>query len=222
MKFITSLVFNSLWRFNRVFQKEVIKMARVGYARVSSNEQSLNRQLKALESCSKVFQEKVSGKDIKREVLASMLDFLRSGDIVVVCELDRLGRNSRDLTTIIETIRNKGATLEILSFPSFNGIQDINMRELLNNLILEIYKYQAESERTRIRERQLQGINLAKKQGKYHGRKPKFSSFDDPNLQHAIELYESGNYTMKAVSTMTQIPVATFSRYYKLFCSQKK
>lgn len=197
-----------------------IIMARIGYARVSSYGQSLERQLKGLESCSKVFQEKISGKGLERASLLSMLDFLREGDIVVVTELDRLGRNNRDLTYVIETIRTKGATLEILSFPSFNQIEDTNMRALLNNLILEIYKYQAESERKRIRDRQEQGIKLAKTQGKYKGRKPKFQDFDDPNLNHAINLYKTGKHTMKAISQMTGIPVSTFSRYYKKYCEQ--
>ncbi|NKC68046.1 recombinase family protein [Vagococcus fluvialis] len=197
-------------------------MARIGYARVSSAGQSLERQLKALESCSKVFQEKVSGKGLERAKLASMLHFLRSGDIVVVAELDRLGRNNKDLTSIMETIRSKGATLEILSFPSFNGIEDINLRELLNGIMLELFKYQAESERKRIKERQAQGIQLAKEQGKYTGRKPKYCDFNDPNLKHAIELYESGEYTMKTVSNMTRIPLSTFSRYYKKFQETKK
>lgn len=196
-------------------------MARIGYARVSSDGQSLERQIKALESCSKVYKEKVSGKGLDRSELASMLGYLRSEDIVVVAELDRLGRNSQELTTIIETIRKKGATLEILSFPSFSGIEDRSMRELLNNLILEIYKYQAESERNRIKERQAQGIKLAKQQGKYAGRKPKYSSFEDPNLKHAIELYESGVHTMKSVSYMTGIHVSSFSRYYKKYKEQK-
>ncbi|MGL5686291.1 MAG: recombinase family protein, partial [Vagococcus fluvialis] len=85
-------------------------MARIGYARVSSQSQSLERQLKALESCSKVFQEKASGKGLNRVALAEMLEYLRSGDIVVITELDRLGRNNKDLTTIMETINSKGAT----------------------------------------------------------------------------------------------------------------
>lgn len=192
-------------------------MARIGYARVSSQGQSLERQLKALESCSKVFQEKASGKGLNRVALAEMLEYLRNGDIVVITELDRLGRNNKDLTTIMETISSKGATLEITSLPSFIGIEDPNLRSLLNNLILEIYKYQAENERMKIKERQAQGIALAKQQGKYKGRKKKFSNFNDPNIKHAIELYETGNYTMKEISNMTKISISTFSRYYKEF-----
>jgi DNA invertase Pin-like site-specific DNA recombinase len=176
-------------------------VARIGYARVSSSEQSLERQLKALESCSKVFQEKVSGKSLKRSELASMVDYLRDQDVVVITELDRLGRNNKELTEVMETIRKKGATLEILSFPTFSGIEDTNLRELLTNLILEIYKYQAESERTRIKERQRQGIQLAKEQGRYKGRQPTFSRLDDPTLCHAVGLYNSGQYNERSQQT---------------------
>lgn len=95
------------------------------------------------------------------------------------------------------------------------------MRTLLNSLMLEIYKYQAESERTKIKERQAQGIALAKKQGKYKGRKKKFKNFDDPNLKHAIELYETEQYTMKEVCNMTKISISTFSRYYKKYKTEK-
>ncbi|MDK6296265.1 recombinase family protein, partial [Gardnerella swidsinskii] len=72
----------------------------------------------------------------------------------------------------MNTIQNKGATLDVLNLPSMTGIADPNLRQLMTNLIIELYKYQAESERKRIIERQQQGITLAKRQGKYHGRKP--------------------------------------------------
>ena len=93
----------------------------------------------------------------------------------------RLGRNNQDLTQILNTIQNKGATLDVLNLPSMTGIADPNLRQLMTNLIIELYKYQAESER------QQQGIALAKQQGKYHGRKPQYTQ-DDPRLQHAFKL----------------------------------
>ena len=98
-----------------------------------------------------------------------MLDYLREGDIVIVTELDRLGRNNKDLTEIMNAIQQKGATLEVLNLPSMNGIEDENLRRLINNLVVELYKYQAESERKRIKERQAQGIELAKKKGRFTG-----------------------------------------------------
>jgi DNA invertase Pin-like site-specific DNA recombinase len=137
-------------------------MAKIGYARVSSKEQNLDRQLQALESVSKVFSDKVSGATTERPQLQAMLDYIREGDIVVVAELDRLGRNNKDLTEIMNIIQQKGATLEVLNLPSMNGIEDDNLRRLINNLVIELYKYQAESERKRIKERQAQGIALAK------------------------------------------------------------
>lgn len=137
-------------------------MVRIGYARVSSKEQNLDRQLKALDNVSKVFSDKVSGQSTERPQLQAMLDYIREGDIVTVTELDRLGRNNKDLTIIMNAIQQKGATLEVLNLPSMNGIEDENLRRLINNLVIEIYKYQAEAERRKIKERQQQGIKIAK------------------------------------------------------------
>ena len=72
-------------------------MSKIGYARVSSKEQNLDRQLEALQSVSKVFSDKASGQSTERPQLQAMLDYLREGDIVIVTELDRLGRNNKDL-----------------------------------------------------------------------------------------------------------------------------
>lgn len=71
-------------------------MAKIGYARVSSKEQNLERQIQTLEGVSKVFSDKISGQSTERPQLKAMLDYLREGDIVIVTELDRLGRNSKD------------------------------------------------------------------------------------------------------------------------------
>src|SRR5574341_1186063 len=109
-------------------------MSKIGYARVSSKEQNLDRQLEALQSVSKVFSDKASGQSTERPQLQAMLDYLREGDIVIVTELDRLGRNNKDLTEIMNAIQQKGATLEVLNLPSMNGIEDENLRQLINNL----------------------------------------------------------------------------------------
>ncbi|EQC53179.1 transposon Tn552 DNA-invertase BinR, partial [Lactococcus lactis subsp. lactis bv. diacetylactis str. TIFN2] len=150
-------------------------MAKIGYARVSSKEQNLDRQLEALQDVSKVFSDKASGQSTERPQLQAMLTYLREGDIVVVTELDRLGRNNKELTELMNQIQQKGATLEVLNLPSMTGIEDDNLRRLINNLMLELYKYQAESERKRIRERQAQGIAIAKQRGRFKGRKKKYS-----------------------------------------------
>ena len=190
-------------------------MAKIGYARVSSKEQHLDRQLAALKDVDKLFTDKLSGANSNRPELQKMLAYIREGDIVLVTELDRLGRNNQDLTKIMNTIQNKGATLDVLNLPSMTGIADPNLRQLMTNLIIELYKYQAESERKRIIERQQQGIALAKQQGKYHGRKPQYVK-DDPRLQHAFKLYQAGMSDVD-VARNTGIKRTTFIRYRKKF-----
>ena len=196
-------------------------MTKVGYARVSSKEQNLDRQLEALQSVSKVFSDKASGQSTERPQLQAMLDYLREGDIVIVTELDRLGRNNKDLTEIMNAIQQKGATLEVLNLPSMNGIEDENLRRLINNLVVELYKYQAESERKRIKERQAQGIELAKKKGRFTGRKSTFQK-DDPLLQRAFNLYQSKEYTLKEIEHHTKIPVSTLKRYLTKYGIKRK
>lgn len=187
-------------------------MNKIGYARVSSLEQNIDRQIQVLErQTTKIFTDKESGTSRKRQGLKELLDYIRTDDIVVVTELDRLSRNNDHLTEIMGIIQSKGATLEVLNFPSLLGIKDDNLRKLLNNLILEIIKYQAQAERDRIRERQRQGIELAKKKGRYKGRKPLFRR-DDKKLIHAFDLYLGGK-TDKEVEEMTGINRVTFRRY---------
>ena len=104
-----------------------------------------------------------------------MLDYIREGDIVVVTELKRLGRNNKELTETMYLIQSKNATLEVLNLPVLTGIEDDNLRRLLNNLIIELYKYQAEEERQSILTTQRQGIELAKKRGVYQGKQLEYS-----------------------------------------------
>ena len=196
-------------------------MSKIGYARVSSKEQNLDRQLEALQSVSKVFSDKASGQSTERPQLQAMLNYLREGDIVIVTELDRLGRNNKDLTEIMNAIQQKGATLEVLNLPSMIGIEDENLRRLINNLVVELYKYQAESERKRIKERQAQGIELAKKKGRFTGRKSTFQK-DDPLLQRAFNLYQSKEYTLKEIEHHTKIPVSTLKRYLTKYGIKRK
>lgn len=192
-------------------------MAKIGYARVSSTEQNLARQEELLKKAgaTKIFKEKQSGAEIQnREKLMEMLDYIREEDIVIVAELDRLGRNAKDLDYIINTIQNKGASLQILNLPT-TQTQDPNLNRLLNNLILELYKYIAETERQKIRERQKQGIALAKKQGKYTGRKKKYNK-NSPQLVQAFKLLNQG-YSIRKASESTGMNYQTLRNYIKLY-----
>ncbi|RND59293.1 putative invertase [Lacticaseibacillus paracasei] len=147
-------------------------MSKIGYARVSTRDQNLARQIEQLHDAgvNKIFQEKLSGKNADRPQLKAMLDYIRDDDEVVVLSLDRLGRNSHDLTDIIETIRHRGAQLNVLNLPSFASIEDPNLRNLITTIIVELYKYIAQEERETIKIRQQQGIEIAKRQGKYKGK----------------------------------------------------
>ncbi|ENZ5590756.1 recombinase family protein, partial [Enterococcus hirae] len=168
-------------------------------------------QLELLSKCDKIFTDKASGKDTNREGFQEMMKFIREGDIVVVTELKRLGRNNKELTETMNLIQLKKATLEVLNLPALTGIMDDNLRRLLNNLIIELYKYQAEEERKYIRETQKQGIALAKAKGKYKGGKPKYRE-NDPRLQLAFKLFLDG-CTDKEVEQQTGINRRTFRRY---------
>ncbi|EFU72902.1 resolvase, N-terminal domain protein [Enterococcus italicus DSM 15952] len=79
-------------------------MTKIGYVRVSSKEQNLDRQLQALQGVSKVFSDKLSGQSVEGPQLQAMLNYIREGDIVMVTELDRLSRNNHDLTKIMNSI----------------------------------------------------------------------------------------------------------------------
>ena len=186
---------------------------KVGYARVSSKDQKLERQFEIFKSecVEKVFSEKMQGDNPERPALNEMLNFIREGDIVVVTELDRLARDNDLLTDIMSEIHKKGATLDVLNLPTLKGIEDDNLRRLINNLIIEIYKYQAEAERLKIKERQAQGIEIAKREGRYKGGKLKYS-FNEPKLQYAFKLYREGE-TENRLEEITGINRRTFRRY---------
>ena len=112
---------------------------KIGYARVSTVDQNLVRQIVRLkeEQVDLIYKEKLSGKDMERPQLKRLLKRLTSEDEVYVVSLDRLGRNSDDITRIINQITIKGAFLNVLDLPTFEGIKDHNLKRLLTNLILE-------------------------------------------------------------------------------------
>ena len=144
-----------------------------GYARVSSKDQNLARQIEALTNagCKRIFQEKQSGKNIQdRPELNKLLGIIHEEDIVVVLSLDRLSRNSADIKILLSQIECKGATFDILDLPSFAGVEDLNLRRLLNNLVIDLMSYTAEHELAKIRERQAEGIKLAKDRGAFIGK----------------------------------------------------
>ena len=134
---------------------------RVGYIRVSSVEQNTDRQLEGQE-LDKVFTDRASGKDTKRPQLQAALDYLREGDELVVHSMDRLARNLDDLRRIVLDLTKKGVHVRFVKENlTFSG-EDSPM----SNLLLSLLGAVAEFERSMIRERQREGIALAKKKGR--------------------------------------------------------
>jgi DNA invertase Pin-like site-specific DNA recombinase len=140
---------------------------RLGYIRVSSFDQNPERQLEQV-PLDRVFTDQASGKDVYRPQLAALLDFVRDGDTVVVHSMDRLARNLDDLRRLVKTLTGKGIQIEFVrEHLTFTG-EDSPMAHLL----LSVMGAFAEFERALMRERQQEGIALAKKRGVYKGRKP--------------------------------------------------
>jgi len=139
---------------------------RIGYIRVSSYEQNPDRQLEDV-STDKVFIDKASGKDVHRPRLEELLSFVREGDTVVVHSMDRLARNLDDLRRLVQNLTQRGIRIEFVKeHLAFTG-EDSPMA----NLMLSVMGAFAEFERALIRERQREGIALAKQRGAYRGRK---------------------------------------------------
>ena len=155
-----------------------IKGVRCGYKRVSSVDQNTARQLEGVQ-VDKMFVDHCSGKDTDRPNLKLCLEFLRAGDTLVVHSMDRLARNLSDLLKLVEDLTKRGIVVEFVKeHLSFTG-DDTPMSRML----LAIMGAVAEFERAMIRERQAEGIALAKKDGKYAGRKRKLSPVQADELR---------------------------------------
>lgn len=139
---------------------------RIGYIRVSSLGQNTDRQLEGVQ-VDRIFTDKVSGKDTNRPKLQEMLEFVRDGDTVVVHSMDRLARNLDDLRRIVQLLTKNGVAVEFIHEHLIFTGDDTPMA----NLLLSVMGAFAEFERALIRERQLEGIALAKQRGAYRGRK---------------------------------------------------
>jgi DNA invertase Pin-like site-specific DNA recombinase len=141
-------------------------MTLIGYARVSTADQSAVAQVKQLKAagCSVIRQEKVSGKSRDgRSELSTVLDFIRAGDAMVVAKLDRLGRSTRDVLNVVYELEQKGAHLRVLE-------PEITTKGPMGKMVLTVLGMVAEMEVGFIRDRQRAGIEAAKVRGLYKGR----------------------------------------------------
>jgi len=139
----------------------------VGYARVSTEEQNEARQIKALQEqgAEKIFTDKRSGKNIDRKALKEMLDYVREGDTVITESISRIARSTRDLLSIIDLLNHKKV--------NFISIKErIDTTTPQGKFMLTVFAAMAELERENILQRQKEGIEIAKEQGKYKGKPP--------------------------------------------------
>ena len=158
-----------------------MKGKRVGYVRVSSLDQKTVRQLEGIR-LDRVFTDKASGKDTKRPQLEAMLEFVREGDAVIVHSMDRLARNLDDLRRLVMGLTKRNIRVEFVNESlTFTG-EDSPMATLLLNVMGSF----AQFERELIKERQREGIAIAKKNGVYKGRKPSLSPEQAAELRKRV------------------------------------
>lgn len=159
---------------------------RIGYVRVSTVEQNADRQLDGV-PLDRTFIDRASGRDANRPELQALFKFARDGDTVVVHSMDRLARNLDDLRRIVQELNGRGVKIEFIKEQlSFSG-EDSPMATLL----LSVMGAFAEFERALIRERQREGVALAKERGAYKGRRPTLSEEDRAEVRRRAASGES-------------------------------
>ncbi len=158
---------------------------RIGYVRVSSVDQNDARQLDGVE-LDKTFTDKASGKDTNRPQLTTMLEFVREGDHIYVHSMDRLSRSLRDLQDVVEKLTAKGISVtfvkENLTFDPPASGADAH-KTAYSTLMLQLLGAVSQFERALIKERQREGIAIAKIKKKYKGRKPVLEAVDISKLK---------------------------------------
>lgn len=192
-----------------------------GYARVSTKEQNLDRQILALREQGieerNIIVDKESGKDLERKGYQALINtMLRRGDTLIIKSLDRLSRNKCDIKKELERFKENGIRLKVIDLPTtmidFPDGQEWVM-EMVNNILIEVLGTIAEQERNSIKQRQAEGIAAAKEKGAELGR-PKAQKPE--NWDSVIAEMEAGNITATKAMEMLNMKRTTF---YKLLNS---
>lgn len=182
-------------------------MARIAYIRVSTEEQNTARQRELFKDLKidKYYEEKVSGKNIKdRPELIKMMDYVREGDVVIVESISRFGRSLQDLLTLIEQLNQKGVQFKSLK----EG--DIDTTTPTGKLIFSIFSSLAEFERETIKQRQAEGIAIAKANGKYKGRAK--ISYDYNDFVSLYNRWQDGEIQKKYMCKKLNMSLPTLNR----------
>ncbi|RVP06945.1 recombinase family protein [Sinorhizobium meliloti] len=180
-------------------------MALIGYARVSTRDQTVAAQLDALRKveCARIFEETASGANRDRPQLAAALDYMREGDTLVVWKLDRLARSLKQLIETVETLEDRG-----IGFRSLTEAIDTTMAS--GRLVFQIFGALAEFERGVIRERTRAGLDAARSRGRKGGRPPKLKPAD---LKAAKALLADPEINVEDVARRLGVSPATLYRH---------
>jgi DNA invertase Pin-like site-specific DNA recombinase len=180
---------------------------KIGYARVSTQEQNLDRQLDTLREagCDKIYQEKITGTKKDRPELDKMLEVLRSGDTIIVSDLTRLSRSTKDLFNLVEQIESKGAYIKSLKESWLDTTTP--QGKLMFTFMAGISQF----ERDIISQRTQEGLASARARGRSGGRPAK----DKSNIDTALKMYDSKLHTVAKISAITEVSRATLYRYIR-------
>ncbi|MFC5833136.1 recombinase family protein [Nonomuraea insulae] len=183
----------------------VLTGALVGYARVSTRDQRLDRQTRALEAagCIRIFADKLSGKNTNREELTKALDYLRPGDTLVVPSLDRLARSLADLITIVADLRRRG-----VGFRSLKEALDTTTPG--GRLVFHVFAALAEFIRELIVEGTHEGLAAAKARGVRLGRPP---AMTPEQVRHARALLTQPDATVSSIARLLNVSRSTIYKY---------
>jgi len=203
-------------------------MCTFGYIRVSSTDQNEDRQLVAMERLgipkSKLFIDKQSGKDFDRPKYKKLLRRLRSGDLLYVMSIDRLGRNYEEIQNQWRIItKEMGVDIVVLDMPLLDTrLHKDLMGTFIADLVLQILSFVAQSERESIKKRQAQGIAAAKAKGVRFGRPVKEAP---DNFSEIIKQWESGDLSLENLLNQNKMSKTTFYRRlreYRLLYKKRK
>ena len=180
---------------------------KIGYARVSTQDQSLDVQIDALKKagCEQIFSEKITGTKTERTKLNEALSHLRSGDILVVTKLDRLGRTTKGLVDLMDGFKKNNIKLKILD-------GDFATETPMGEMLLTMMSGFAQLERDLIADRTRKGLESARARGRVGGRPSKINS---KKLVRIQRLYDSKQYTMSEIAEMEQVNKRTIYRHLK-------
>lgn len=179
---------------------------RYGYARVSTQQQDLSRQLDMLKQrhCNEILTEKISGTKADRPELFRLKDKVRYGDTIIIESFSRLGRSTKDLIELVEYFENKGVKLISLK-------ENFDTNTPQGKLMLTVFQAFSQFERDLIAQRTKEGLESARARGRNGGR-PKVK---DKSIEKALKLYDSKEYSISEIVGMTGISQATLYRYIR-------